>query len=168
MPSEHRFAALSSTLTTLVDKLMGLDNAEITERFRELVLQHRRLQAELAAVVAVADVRAVYGDDGHRSIKGWMRAHANRSGAEVTATRRTARLIGTFTAVGDALLAGHVGVAQVAELARAHGNPRCGAAIGDVLDTLLDHAEYLPFEDFRTVVRRWETLASEDGAGMGA
>ena len=33
-----------------------------------------------------------------------------------------------------------------------------------MLDVLLDHAEHLSFEDFRTVVRRWEHLADEDGA----
>ncbi len=32
-----------------------------------------------------------------------------------------------------------------------------------MLDVLLDHAEHLRFEDFRTVVRRWEHLADEDG-----
>ena len=32
-----------------------------------------------------------------------------------------------------------------------------------MLDLLLDNAEHLSFEDFRTVVRRWEHLADEDG-----
>ena len=66
--------------TELVEELMGLDNDSITERFRELELERRRIEAEMAAVVAVADARGVYGDDGHRSIKGWMRANANWSG----------------------------------------------------------------------------------------
>ena len=33
-----------------------------------------------------------------------------------------------------------------------------------MLDLLLENAEHLSFEDFRTVVRRWEHLADEDGA----
>ena len=69
--------------TELVEELMGLDNDSITERFRELELERRRIEAEMAAVVAVADARGVYGDDGHRSIKGWMRANANWSGFDV-------------------------------------------------------------------------------------
>ena len=79
--------------TDLVEELMGLDNDAITERFRALELERRRVDAELTAVVAVADARGVYGDDGHRSIKGWMRANANWSG-----TRRR------FPAAGVALL----------------------------------------------------------------
>ena len=47
--------------------------------------------------------------------------------------------------------------------ARARSNPRCGAQLVEVLDLLLDNAEHLSFEDFRTVVRRWEHLADEDG-----
>ncbi len=83
----------------------------------------------MTAVVAVADARGVYGDDGHRSIKGWMRANANWSGAEVTQTRRVVELFESCPSVGDALLAGHIGCAQVTELARARSNPRCGAQL---------------------------------------
>ena len=150
--------------TDLVEELMGLDNDSITERFRALELERRRIEAEIAAVVAVADARGVYGDDGHRSIKGWMRANANWSGFDVSTMRRVVALFESCPAVGDALLAGHIGQAQVVELARARSNPRCGARLVDVLDVLLDHAEHLSFEDFRTVVRRWEHLADEDGA----
>ena len=37
-----------------------------------------------------------------------------------------------------------------------------------MLDTLLDVAEQLAFDDFRRVVRRWESLADEDGAAADA
>jgi hypothetical protein len=149
--------------TELVEELMGLDNDSITERFRELELERRRIEAEMAAVVAVGDARGVYGDDGHRSIKGWMRANANWSGCDVSTMRRIVALFESCPAVGDALLAGHIGQAQVVELARARSNPRCGARLVEVLELLLDNAEHLSFEDFRTVVRRWEHLADEDG-----
>ncbi len=33
---------------------------------------------------------------------------------------------------------------------------------------MLEHAERLPYDDFRRVVRRWETLADEDGAAADA
>ena len=95
--------------TELVEELMGLDNDSITARFRALELERRRIEAEMGAVVAVADARGVYGDDGHRSIKGWMRANANWSGFDVSTMRRVVALLESCPSVGDALLAGHIG-----------------------------------------------------------
>jgi Domain of unknown function (DUF222) len=149
---------------TLVDTLMGCDDAAITERFRELELQRRRVDAELAAVTAVADARGVWAHDGHLNVKGWLRANANWSGAEAAGCLRMSRLLNMLPVVGDALLAGHVGVAQVDQLARARSNRRCGDRIGDVIDQLLGHGEQLPFDDFAVVVRRWVMLADQDGA----
>ena len=71
---------------------MGLDNDSITERFRELELQRRRIEAETAAVVAVADARGVYRDDGHLTVKGWLRANANWSAVDVSTMRRVVAL----------------------------------------------------------------------------
>ena len=95
----------------LVEELMGLDDAEVTERFRELELRRRRDEAELLALVAVADARAAYTADGHLTVTGWLRANANLSPAEVNSTRRKARLLNDHPSVGDALLEGHIGVA---------------------------------------------------------
>ncbi len=63
-----------------------------------------------------------------------------------------------------ALADGTVGVAQVRELARAHANPRAGGQLAAAEAVLLDHAQHLPFDAFKTVVRRWEQLADADGA----
>ncbi len=60
-----------------VEELMGLDDAEVTERFRQLELRRRRDDAEMAALVTVADVRGVCAGDGHLSVKGWLRANAD-------------------------------------------------------------------------------------------
>ncbi len=150
--------------TTLIEGIMALDDTAITERFRALELERRRLDAELAAVVAVADARGVHREDGHRNVKGWLRANGNWSGREISAVRKKAKLLDACPSVGDALLNGHIGVGQADELARARGNRRCGPAISEVLDTLLDSAEHLPYDDFRVVVRRWEALADMDGA----
>ena len=51
------FDKMSTMYTELVEELMGLDNDSITERFRGLELERRRIEAEMAAVVAVADRR---------------------------------------------------------------------------------------------------------------
>ncbi len=148
----------------VVEELMGLDEDAVTERFRELELRRRRDEAELLALVAVAEARGVYAADGHLTVKGWLRANANWSPAEVNAARRKARLVNDHPSVGDALLEGHIGVAQVAELARVRANPRCGDELGEVIDQLVDHAEQLPYGAFCKVVKRWENLADADGA----
>ncbi len=77
----------------LVEQLMGLDDAEITDRFRELELRRRRDEAELLALISVAQARGVYAEDGHRSTKSWLRANANWSPADAASACRKARLV---------------------------------------------------------------------------
>ena len=154
--------------TDLVDELMGLDDADVTERFRELELRRRGEEAELAALIAVIEARGIWGHDGHLTVKGYLRANGNWSNSDVARARRNSRLMNDHPVVGDALLDGHVGVAQLDELGRASSNRRCGDEIDLVLDQLLDVAEQLPYESLRTVVKRWETLADADGAHRDA
>jgi hypothetical protein len=155
-------------LATVLDELQGLDDRAITRRLRDLELERRRVDAELLATMSVAQARGVYREDGHHGLAGWVRANLNWSNAQVSAARQQVRLIDDHPVVGDALHDGHIGVAQVAEMARARANPRCGGEIGDVIDLLVDHAEFLPHPDFRAIVRRWETLADLDGAHAAA
>ena len=123
---------------SLVDELQGLDNDAATERLRELELQRRRLDAETAALITLAQARGVHRDDGHLSVAGWLRANLNWSGQQIGVAKKVARLLDAHETVGDALLAGHLGAAQVGELAHAARNPRCGSEIGEVLDLLLE------------------------------
>lgn len=153
---------------TVVDEVSALDNGDVTLRLRHLELQRRRLDAEIAAVASVAAARGVHRDDGHLTIAGWLRANLNWSGQQVATLKKTVKLLDEHAAIGDALLDGHIGTAQVTELARARSNRRCGTEMVEVLDVLLDHAEHLPFDDFQRVVRRWESLADEDGAVIDA
>lgn len=148
----------------LVDELIGLDDDALTERFRALELVRRAADAEMAAIVREGERRSIQVVDGHRTIKQWVRAQTNCPAGEAAGLRRLATTLDDLPAVGDALLAGHIGTAQANELARVRSNPRCGAQLGSVVSILLEHAEHLPYEDFRTVTRRWETLADLDGA----
>jgi hypothetical protein len=148
----------------LVSALDGLGNDELTEHFRELELAQRRLAAEMAATITVVDRRGVYRDDGHRSLAGWLRAHCNYSGAQVLRLGRVARLVAGAPEVGDHLAAGRVGADQVAELARAFANPRCGQLLPESLGILSEHAQRMKFNDFRACVQRWEMLADLEGA----
>ena len=152
----------------LVEELMGLDDADVTQRFRELELRRRREEAELAALIAVVEARGIWGQDGHLTVKGYLRANGNWSNHDVARARRNSRVMTDHPVVGEALLDGHIGIAQIDELGRARSNRRCGDEIGVVLDQLLEVAEQLPYESLRTVVKRWETLADADGAHRDA
>ena len=142
----------------------GLDNAGLTERFRALELESRRLEAEIASVIAEGQRRGVYGDDCHLSMKGWCKANANWSNSQVFSRRRLARLVEAFPQVGVALRDGHIGIAQADELARVHANPRVGEQFVVSIGVLLNLVEQLSFEDAQVCLKRWETLADLDGA----
>jgi hypothetical protein len=94
----------------------------------------------------------------------YLRATLNCSSAEASQWRRLAKLLDTVPGVSDALVQGRIGTAQAHELARVRANPRCGDRLVEVKSLLLEQAEELEFDDFRTCVRRWEMLADEDGA----
>jgi hypothetical protein len=151
-------------LATVVDTLRDLDDPALTETFRRLELERRRIEAEMAAVVAEGQRRSIHVVDHHHSITGWLKANANYSGAQCNRLRRLARLVDTVSQVGDALWNGHIGTAQADELARVRANPRCGDQLVDSIDVLLEQAEQLSFDDARTCLRRWEILADLDGA----
>jgi hypothetical protein len=151
-------------LATVVDTLRDLDDPALTETFRRLELERRRIDAEMAAIVAEGQRRSIHVVDHHHSITGWLKANANYSGAQCNRLRRLARLVDTVPEVGDALWNGHIGTAQADELARVRANPRCGDQLIDSIDVLLEQAEQVSFDQARTCLRRWEILADLDGA----
>jgi hypothetical protein len=151
-------------LATAVDQLTELDDHAFTEHFRSLELAHRRLDAEMAAVIAEGERRCIAAVDDHHSMKGWLKANANWSNAHVARARKLAKTIATRPAVGDALHEGRIGSDQADELAKVAANRRVADQLGDSINILLTQAEQLSFEDARTCLRRWETLADLDGA----
>ncbi|MEO1057491.1 MAG: DUF222 domain-containing protein [Actinomycetota bacterium] len=148
----------------LVDALMNLDDAALTDEFRSLELRRREVEARMAAIVRESERRSLPAEDGHRSVTAWVRAHTNCARTEAARLRRLAQAADSVPGLGDALFEGHIGGGQADELARARANPRCGDQLADSAEMLLDHAEHLSFEELRTVVKRWETLADLDGA----
>lgn len=148
----------------LVDEVHDLDDDAVIARFRDLELALRRQEAELAAVIAEVERRRLFRRDGHHTMRNWMLAEGTWSSSQVIRRRRLAALVTEIDAVGAALVEGTIGVAQVDELARVHANPRCGDQLADAADTLVEQCEVLSFDDARTCVRQWETLADLDGA----
>lgn len=148
----------------LAAELIELDDSEITAEVRALELAMRRLTARQAALINEVERRALHRADGHRSVGGYLKAHLNWSAGQVPCARRRAKAVDTMAGVGDALADGHVGVAQVDELARLAANPRVRDQLGEVTAGLLESAEGLSFHNFRTVARHWEASADADGA----
>jgi hypothetical protein len=144
--------------------LEGLGHRELTALLVDLEVERRRLEARIAAVVDVADRRGTVLEDGHRTVRGWMLAITNCSAAEATARMRTARLLRNLPECRKRLAAGEIGVDQVRLLAKVHANPRCADQLPASEALLVEHAQVLPFDDFRVVLQRWESLADADGS----
>ena len=157
-------ADLGGWLAGLDGGLGSLSGSELADRLVELERVLRRTEAAIVAVVDEADRRSVCAVDGHASVRGWAAATVRWSPVELRDRQRCARLGRDLPDVLAALADGTVGVAQVRELARARANPRAGDQLAAAEAVLLDHAQHLPFEAFKTVVRRWEQLADADGA----
>ena len=148
----------------LVEELMECSDSDLDDRVRTLELERRRIEAELALTVGEIDRRRSYLDDGHRSLKAYLRATGNHSDADAA---RLDRLTSAATAVpglAEALHQGHIGTAQASELAVAHSNRRVRERLYEFAPLLLDQAERLSFREFRTCVKRFVMLADLDGA----
>ena len=139
-------------------------DADVVEELRALDAEHRRIEARRAFLVRQVERRDVHRADGHLSVSGWLRATLSWSTAECRARGAPRSPARARAAVGDALIDGSCGVAQTDELARAAANPRVGGEIDPFLPVFVEHAPRLSFDEFKTIVRRWENLADADGA----
>ena len=127
-------------------------------------LEARRVEAELAVVVAEAKRRQLFLDDGHRSMAGWLRANANLANRQIRPRLQLAALVEDLPVVIDTLAAGHIGIAQAEQLATVAANPRCGPLLANSIDVLLEQAEQLPHDDAKRCLDRWVMFADLDGA----
>jgi hypothetical protein len=148
----------------VVEELMGCSDSGLDERVRTLELVRRRVEAELALTAGEIDRRRSYLDDGHRTIKAYLRATCNYSDAEAARVGRLTTAAGHVPGLADALRRGSIGVPQANELAVAYANPRVRDRLGEFAPMLLDLAERLSFREFRTCVQRFVLLADADGA----
>lgn len=151
-------------MSALGEGLDELGARDLAGRLGEVEEAIRSLEAVAVAIVAAADRGEVYREDGHVSVRGWVKASIRTSDVEVGHRVRAAKLVTVFPQCGRELAVGRLGVAQVRELARAHANPRCGAEMVAVVDELVHLAEVHPHETFVRAVRQWERIADVDGA----
>lgn len=148
----------------VVSGLVDLTDAALHERVGDLELQRRKVEAELAAAIAVADARGLYQCDAHRSMKGYLKATCNWSNHEVSRWRSTANAVNALPAIGDAWIQGHIGSPQVNVLAATYGNRRVRDRLPTFVPQLLANAEEMCFEDFSATVAHFVALADADGA----
>lgn len=148
----------------LADDLLAADLDELDARIRELELLRRRVEAELALTIGRAAAAGLPDVDGHRSMKGYLRATCNWSNPTVAAHRRLARAYAVVPGLADAVHAGRVGLDQATVLAKLAANPRIRARVVECAEMLLEIAERYDFEDFHRAAQRFEMLADADGA----
>ncbi len=148
----------------LMEELMECSDSDVDARVRTLELERRRVEAELAIAVGEVDRRRSYLDDGHRSLKAYLRATCSYSDAEAARIGRLSTVAADVPGLAEALHCGHIGTPQANELAVAHANRRVRGRLGDFAPMLLEAAERLNFHEFRTCVKRFVMLADLDGA----
>jgi hypothetical protein len=152
------------SIDRLADELVDTTESELDERVRALELLRRRVEAELALTIATAERRGAFLADGHRTMKGYLRATCNWSNSEVAVQRRLAHAADHVPGLAEALHAGRIGVPQASAVARVHRNPRVRQRLIEFAPTLLDLAELHCYDDFQLVLQRFEMLADDDGA----
>ena len=142
---------------------------------RRIAAQLRSLDRELGVVEAgliesVIDglQGCVWGDDGHLSIRQYVRANTDWSDVRISRCVRNARFCIDAPVVLDALRHGDIGIDRVDVLARAWANPRVRADLVDQIDDFLVHARGVSHRVFELFVRRWVTLADVDGGHRDA
>ena len=148
----------------LLEGLMELPDTALDDRIRALALQRRRLDAEFAAAVNVAEIRRLGALDGQRTINSYLRATLNCSSGEASRLRSQARAVDEIEGLGDAWLAGRIGDSQVARFTDVIGNRRVRDRLPEFAPILLDDAEQLSYRDFSQCVDRFVNIADQDGA----
>jgi hypothetical protein len=148
----------------LCEGLMELPDAALDARIREIELERRRLDAELAAAITIAQRRQLAAVDEHRTINAYLRATLNCSSGEATRLRSLARAVDHIDGFGDAWLAGRFGASQAVRFSDLYANRRVRNRLGEFAPILLNHAEQLPFVEFSACADRFVAGADPDGA----
>ena len=152
------------TVDDVAEELFDATDAELDERLRGLELLRRRVDAETALTLATVEQRRLYLADGHRSMKGYLRATCNSSNPDIAAGRRLAKAAAGVPGLAEALQSGRIGVAQAAAIARVYRNPRVRDRLVEFAAMLLELAERYCYDDFVIALQRFEMLADVDGA----
>lgn len=161
---EHLFDYSLLMFAQQIDDFVGMTPNELDAAVRELELERRRLDADMAAALAVVEQRKDHLRDRHRSLNAYAKATMNVSGSDAYWLRQRSRMMNAHPVIGERLRTGRIGVAQVDLLASAFSHPRAGYAFAGFVEQLLDHAEFLSHADLKIVVKSFIVRADTDGA----
>jgi len=152
------------TVDDVAGELIDATESELDERVRALELLRRRVEAEMALTLSRVEQRRLYLADGHRSMKGYLRATCNWSNPDVAGQRRLTHAVDGVPGLAEALQTGRVGVAQADAIARVYHNRRVRDRLVHFAAMLLELAERYCYDDFVIALKRFEMLADPDGA----
>ena len=161
---EQAFDYTDGMFEDVVDELVGLSDRALIERIEANEAERRRLDAEMSALLAVAERRRVKEIDGHRTMVAFCRATTNWSTSEAARRLSAARAVDGVAEFGSRWHAGRFGAPQAALIARTFANPRVRERMAEFAPLLMDHAEQLSYSDLSTVVERFVALADTEGA----
>ena len=147
--------------------MIDVQNEQVAPRL--VTLATRSLDRELADVEAHllettidAMRQQVWREDGHRSVRCWLRATTGWADWRISRCVRNARFCVDAPQVLQWLHHGRITVDRVDTLARAWANPRVRPELLASIDDFLDHATR-PHAEFDLLVRRWVDYVDLDG-----
>lgn len=155
--------SMAGSFERFVEECVETPDGVLDERLRANEVAMRRLMAERAGLVAVAEHRGVFADQ-HRSMAAYLRATVNASDGSVTRDRKLARLLAEFPMVAEALWAGHVSVDHAMQICRVHANRRVREWLPVVVPVLVEIAEHSSHVEFADEVTKLIARLDQDGA----
>lgn len=155
----ERFASVDLDALTAYEQLALVRRVEVLRR---------RLDAGTDRLSGHVDRTAAFSLDGHRSVKGALKAIGRLSGAEALGRARTARALRQLPLVEAAYVRGAVPTEHVRALARTVSNPRVAEHVAGADAIFAEQAATLGYDDFVAFLREWERTADADGADQSA
>lgn len=123
-----------------------------------------RLTVTKAGMIRHCDRTQLYTEDTHRTVKQWVRAVGNCSGASAGYQVKLSRLFHDLPRIADAYATGEIGADQVRLLVALWSNPRCRDQLAAWQTFLLGCARRFQLDEFEQVCDRWKLAADPDGA----
>ena len=155
---------MSSLVVPEISEIVGMSPGECEARMREFECERRRLDASVATFVQRVEHVGAHLVDRHRTVTAWGKAACNWSGTEAARFARVGRMLARFASAAVLAERGELGVAQMGALASVVANPR----VADHLDAgetlLVGQALVLDYDDYVTLLTKWEAAADADGA----